>query len=331
MSPRVFVRLFQGPGGLKSKRFPVTATKTEIKQWKEETRVAARKQPTVRPAKGTLAEDIARYLKLVATMPTITDRTRDLEAWRRVLGMRPRAQLSRQDYQLQLQEWRLRGGTNGKPLAASTVNHRRTAMMHLYTVLDEKGAACPLREIPPFAEPPAEPRDIGIANVREIYEAMPPSKTRARIMVLAWTGIRGCSELGRMKPEHVDLVHRTCWVPTGKGGKPRQLTLNDEGVAAWEEFIYMKAWGPYSPDSLRRSFLRAVKKVNAAHRKQGRPELPDDIRPYDMRHTIATALRRGGADLADVQAHLGHSSPDMTQRYAHFDVAKLAEVMREVR
>lgn len=40
------------------------------------------------------------------------------------------------------------------------------------------------------------------------------------------------------------------------------------------------------------------------------------MRPYDLRHSIATALRRAGADLADVQAFLGHGSPRMTQRYA---------------
>jgi integrase len=330
-SKRQYVRLYQGPGGLKSKRFPVTATKTEIKQWKEDTRVAARKQPKVRAARGTLAEDVARYLKLVATMPSITDRTRDLQAWVAVLGMRPRSQLTRQDYQLQLQEWRLRGGRDGAPLAASTVNHRRTALMHLYSTVDGKGAPNPLRDIPPFPEPPPEPRDIGIENARAIIAAMPRSKTRARVKVLAWTGVRGRSEIGPMKPAHVNLTEARCWVPTGKGGKPRQLPLNADGIDAWQEFIDLKAWGFYSKDGLRHSFHRAVKKVNAARVTSGLPGLPPGIRPYDLRHTIATALRRAGADLADVQAHLGHSSPRMTQRYAPYDATKLTEALRRIR
>lgn len=327
---RAFVRVHPGPGGLKSKRYPATATITEMKQWRDEQRVTARKQPTRKAARGTLAADIAKYLTLVATMPTLADRTRDLESWRAVLGMRPRHDLTAQDYRLVLQEWRLHG-RQGKPLAASTVNHRRTALMHVYTLLDGKAAPNPLREIEPFPEPPPEPRDLGLSLAKQIIAAMPASKTRARVKVLAWTGIRGRSELGKMKPEHVDLKRRVCWVPTGKNGKPRQLELNTEGVQAWKEFIAFKAWGTYQKDSLRHSFLRGVAKVNTARAKL-KPAKPPlvGIRVYDLRHTIATALRRAGADLADIQHHLGHTSPRMTQRYAPFQSDKLRSALRRV-
>lgn len=322
---RAFVRVAPGKGGLKSQRFKRTATLTEMKQWQEATRVAYRAAPKAPLEHGTLAADAVRYLKLVATMPTIEDRTRDLQDWIRVLGLRARHALTQQDYQLQLQEWRLRGKA-GKPLAASTVNHRRTAMMHLYTILDGKAAPNPLREIPPFTEPPAEPRDISLKIARAIIAAMPPSKTRARVKVLAWTGMRGNSELGKMKPEYVNLAQRECWTPTGKKGKPRLVVLNTAGVQAWREFAAVKAWGHYQKDSLRNSFRRAVKKVNAARVKDGLPELPH-IRVYDLRHTIATAMRRAGADLADIQVHLGHTSPRMTQRYAPFQSAKLRKAI----
>lgn len=318
---RAFVRVHPGPGGLKSKRYPLTATLTEMKQWRESQRVQHREAPKAPVARGTLAADIQRYLKLVATMPSIADRTRDLEEWRRVLGMRPRHQLTREDFQLQLQAWRLHGKA-GRPLAASTVNHRRTALMHVYTTLDGKGAPNPLREIAPFPEPPAEPRDLGLATAKRLLQAMPATKTRARVKVLAWTGIRGNSELGKMKPEHVDLKAGVCWVPTGKKGRPRQLVLNRPGIAAWREFIKVQAWGPYSRASLRNSFLRAAKKLQLLDRRP---------RPYDLRHTIATALLKAGADLADVQAHLGHTSPRMTRRYAPYQPAKLRTALRKLR
>jgi site-specific recombinase XerD len=38
--------------------------------------------------------------------------------------------------------------------------------------------------------------------------------------------------------------------------------------------------------------------------------------PYRLRHSYATLLRRGGADIADIQELLGHKSPETTQRYA---------------
>jgi len=323
---RAFVRVHPGPGGLKSKRYLPTATLTEMKQWRESVRVKAREQPKPEPsARGTLGADIDHYLKLVATMPSIKDRRRDLQGWKDVLGMRPRPKITRDDYRLVLQEWKLTGN-HGKPLAASTVNHRRTAMMHLYTTLDRKAAPNPLREIKPFVEPPAEPRDIGIETARAILSALKVSKTRTRINVLAWTGLRGNSELGKMKPEYVDLAREQCWAPTGKKGKPRLIVLNADGVEAWREFAYMKAWGKYSKDSLRRSFQRAVAIVNVERGKRGLPPLRD-LRVYDLRHTIASAMRRAGADLADIQAHLGHTSPRMTQRYAPFQSDKLRKAI----
>lgn len=326
---RAWQRVRPGAGGLKSKRFPKTATLTEMKTWREDTRAKHRAEPAPPIARGTLAADIKKYLKLVATMPSLKDRTRDLAAWEAAYGMRPRAKLTRSDYQLVLQDWRLHGKHN-RPLAASSVNHRRTALMHLYTVLDGKAAPNPLREIRPFEEPPAEPRDLGLDTAREILHALRPSKSRARINVLSWTAMRGNSELGKMKPDYVNLERRECWAPTGKKGKPRLIVLNEEGVEAWREFIYMKAWGPFSKDSLRRVFHRGVAIVNVMRKKRGQAPLRGG-RLYDLRHTIATALRREGADLADIQVHLGHSSPRMTQRYAPFQSEKLRKTVEGLR
>jgi integrase len=328
---RVWQRVHPGPGGLKSKRFPMTATITDMKAWREAERVKHRAEPKpIAPTKGTLGADITHYLKLVATMPTLKDRTRDLQAWHDVLGMRPRAKLTRDDFRLVLQDWKLTGRAGSKPLAASTVNHRRTALMHLYRVLDGKGAPNPLREIPPFPEPPPEPRAVSLKDIRAILDAMPRSKTRARCKVLAWTGIRGSSELQHVRPEHVRLKDRRVWIRTGKKGKPRELVLNAAGVQAWREFIAVYAWGKYQKDSLRRSFRRAWKTINAARLNKHKDPLPP-LRVYDLRHSIATALMKAGADLADVQVHLGHTSPRMTRRYAPYDPLKLTAAIGRLR
>lgn len=328
---RAWIRLYPGKGGLRSKRYPPTATITAMKEWRADTRSDYRKDhPTAPPVdKATLAADVIAYLKLVPTMPTIVDRTRDLKAWVKVLGMRTRLELTTNDYRVVLQEWRLTGKRGGTPLSASSCNHRRTALLHLYHLLDGEEAPCPLRAIEPFAEPAVESRDAGLATVLAIIAAMRPSKTRARVKVLAWTGIRGNCEIGKMQREHVDLDARQCWVPTGKKGKPRVLTLNAHGVDAWQEFVLYQAWGKYSASSLRRSFMRGLAAVNETRERDGLAPFPH-IRPYDMRHTIATALRRAGADLADIQAHLGHSSPEMSQRYAPYESTKLRAALEQV-
>lgn len=336
---RAFVRVHAGPGGLRSKRFGLEATVTEMRAWREAERVAYRQQRGLAGpvSNGTLDADIVKYLQLVATMPSIKDRRRDLAAWSDVLGTKARAKITRDDVRLALQTWRLGDPERHvKPLSASTCNHRRTALMHLFRILDGRGAPNPVRDVAPFREPDPEPRAVPLAVVAAILDGMRPSKTRARLKVLAWTGLRGRSELEHVRPEHVNLAERRCWVRTGKKGKPRELVLNAKGVAAWREFIKMQAWGPYHKDSLRHAWERALAEENArrletAKKARRPPDLLPKIRVYDLRHSIATALITAGADLADVQAHLGHTSPRMTRRYAPYQPEKLARAMGRVR
>lgn len=135
-------------------------------------------------------------------------------------------------------------------------------------------------------------------------------------------------ELAKMKPEHVKLQADAgeCHVPTGKGGKRyRFVPLNAKGVAAWQAFAAAKAWGPYDKNLLRRSFQRACR-AEAKTR-----QLPlERVRVYDLRHSVATAYLKAGADLADVQDLLGHTTTRMTRRYAPQQRQKLVAAAKSL-
>lgn len=313
------------PGKFISKRYPKHASIRAMKAWREETRVKARQKLLPKPDAGTFAMDIQRYLTLVRAMPSYEDRKRDLAAWRELFGDHPRSELTSERIRAQLHRWRTDGPVYrydrknklvrvpGKGLSASACNHRRTALLHLFTLLDGKDAPNPVRVVPPFAEPTPQPRGRDLAAVLAAIATIKSAKQRARATVLLWTGIRGNSELAKMTPEHLRLEERCCYVPTGKGSqKLRLVPLNDQGIEAWKEFAAVKAWGPYDKGALLNAVKRAGKKVGLAN-----------LRVYDARHSIAAAYLKVGADLADVQELLGHTTPRMTRRYAPFQRAKL--------
>jgi site-specific recombinase XerD len=218
-------------------------------------------------------------------------------------------------------------------LSASACNHRRTALLHLFTILDGKSATNPVRAVEAFVEPPPEPRGRPIELISRIVARVPSPKSQARLKVLMWTGMRGNCELGKMTPDLVDLSQKICYVPTAKGGRQfRIIPLNDDGVAAWREFIAAKAWGEYDKEGLRSALTRAAKKEMKAAALEKR-EIPNvtKLRVYDLRHSVATELLKNGADLADVQEFLGHTTPRMTRRYAPFQRAKLAAAVERLK
>lgn len=330
---RVFVRVrrARGVSELLSKSFPSSTPLDELKAWRESQRVEARKAQGPTPVKGTFADDVQRYLRQVAAMPTLEWRTRDLAAWTLVFGNRRRQTIGTDEIRGQLHEWRTVGPitrfdprtktytTLHQPLSASACNHRRTALLHLWTVLDGKAAPNPVRDVPPFKEPHATPRGRDIASLSAAIDAIQAPLTRARARVLLWTGIRGNSELSKMTREHVDLDQRICYVPSAKGGKFRIVALNDSGVEAWREFIALNAWGTYDRSALRVSLHRACIRAGLGA-----------VRPYDLRHSISASYLVAGADLADIQQMLGHTTPRMTRRYAPFHAGKLLGAAEQV-
>lgn len=328
----VRVRTAHGKFRLLSKRFPKGAALKSITDWRHSKQIDARTNAPI-PEAGTLAADIARYLKQVAAMPTLKWRERDLDAWREKFGDVERSAITPAMIRATLHRWRTEGPVvrfeprhkvfklYKQPLSASACNHRRTALLHLYSILDGKDATNPVRAVKPFAEPPPQPRAQDLEFLDAAIGRMKNQTSRTLAQVLMWTGIRGNSELSKMGPAHVDLENAACHVPTGKGGKTlRVVPLTPKGIEAWRAFDALKLWGKKYDRAILRKSVKAGCRAEAKAR--GIP-VPPAVRTYDLRHSIATALLKAGADLADVQDMLGHTTTRMTRRYAPFQRAKL--------
>jgi integrase/recombinase XerD len=74
-----------------------------------------------------------------------------------------------------------------------------------------------------------------------------------------------------------------------------------------------------SADALRKLFEKTALRAG----------LDDDVTPHAMRHTYATELLEGGADLRSVQELLGHESLSTTQIYTHVSIDRLKKAMHQ--
>ncbi|WP_043536446.1 tyrosine recombinase XerC [Actinomyces polynesiensis] len=118
----------------------------------------------------------------------------------------------------------------------------------------------------------------------------------------------------------------------GKGDKERVVPFGDPAAWALREWLGRGRPALLTPSSGRALYLgarggrvdqRVVRGV--LHRLTARAGV-HDIAPHGMRHTAATHMLAGGADLRSVQELLGHSSLRTTQRYTHVDSARLSAV-----
>ncbi len=154
-------------------------------------------------------------------------------------------------------------------------------------------------------------------------------RDRAILEVLYATGMR-VSELCSLDLGDVDASRRTMRV-LGKGDKERTVPYGAPAAAAlqdWQDAREVVA----APDAGTALFLgarghrigpRAVRDI--VHRATARAGVPD-LGPHGLRHSAATHVLSGGADLRSVQELLGHSSLATTQRYTHVSAERLRAV-----
>ncbi|MCB1227295.1 MAG: tyrosine recombinase XerC [Verrucomicrobiales bacterium] len=139
------------------------------------------------------------------------------------------------------------------------------------------------------------------------------------------TGMR-LSELAGLDVEDVDAYSETVRV-LGKGRKERLCPVGPPAMAALQAYR-VKAGvheGPLFRSKLgRRITVRALADVVQKYwRASG---LPVRVTPHKFRHSFATHLLNGGADLRSVQTLLGHASLSTTQIYTHVSTQRMKEV-----
>ncbi len=161
-------------------------------------------------------------------------------------------------------------------------------------------------------------------------------RDRAMLELLYATGCRA-SELSHLALADVHLRQGYCRC-RGKGNKERLVPLGARAISAVEQYLAEERPGLAKPAgreppwlllSYRGRRLRRERIWELVKRYAARVGAPPDISPHTLRHSFATHLLAGGADLRQVQEMLGHASIATTQIYTHVDPARLKAVHRK--
>jgi integrase/recombinase XerC len=223
----------------------------------------------------------------------------------------------------------------------TTIARKLSALKSFFRYLELRGLA-PLNPVAEITTPKQEryiPTYLPIDDMFSLLKQ--PNKDKelglrdsAILELLYSSGLR-VGELVALDIEELALNSRLVKV-SGKGGKERLLPVGRKALAAIRDYIehtedrrkkagYSKHHGPlflnYRGGRLStRGVNRLVKRYS---RKCG---IMMEISPHSLRHTFATHLLDGGADLRSIQELLGHVSLSATQKYTHVSIDKLVEV-----
>ena len=148
------------------------------------------------------------------------------------------------------------------------------------------------------------------------------------------TGIR-VSELCGLDPVHLDRGRRTVRV-RGKGDKERTVPVGVPALAAVDRWLATGRPALATAASGSALFLgvrggrldpRTARRI--VHERLREAGATRDTGPHGIRHSTATHLLEGGADLRSVQEILGHSSPATTQIYTHVSIERIKSSYRQ--
>src|SRR3989344_2986980 len=162
-------------------------------------------------------------------------------------------------------------------------------------------------------------------------------RDKAILEVLFSTGLR-VSELVKLNRDQINLDRKEFGV-IGKGRRPRVVFLSDTAVEWLKKylekrddtlkplFIRYSGKKPTQSEESRRLTARSVQRLVEKYVKKAR--LPVKITPHGLRHSFATDLLGGGADLRAIQELLGHKNVSTTQIYTHITNPQLREIHKK--
>jgi integrase/recombinase XerC len=222
-----------------------------------------------------------------------------------------------------------------KGLNKTTVSRRLASIRSFFKFLCREGyiKLNPAKLVANPKIPKLLPRFLSVDDAFSLVEkpegiGFVPVRDRAILELLYSSGIR-VSELSGLNLDDLNIKGNLIKV-RGKGRKERIVPVGSKAIDAIKSYmiermllkskdraLFLNRMGTRLTD---RGVRRIVVKYARALTISGQ------IGPHTLRHTFATHLLQGGADLRVIQELLGHSSLSTTQKYTHLDITHLMDI-----
>ena len=196
---------------------------------------------------------------------------------------------------------------------------------------------CELLEAPRFGR--TLPDILSVEDIDSMIAALDPGKdetprTHAIIETLYGSGLR-VSELVELRMSRVNLDEGYVII-TGKGNKQRLVPLSPESIRLIREYLPIRERLKIKPDSSdilflnrRGGMMTRVMVFYVIRDSAAAAGIIKRVSPHTLRHSFATHLLEGGANLRAIQEMLGHESISTTEIYIHLDRSRLRSELME--
>lgn len=232
---------------------------------------------------------------------------------------------------------RYAAGLSTAGAAPATVARKLAAIRGLYGFLvrTERAGSNPAELVSSPKRAEKLPKVLSTAEMRLLLERIPaatPLELRDRAMLeLAYScGLR-CEEIVNLDEDSVDFEAEQVRV-LGKGSKERILPIGEPAQRALERYLQKGRRALATEPRERALFLsKSGRRLSNSDitRRLGlwtrEAALAGGVSPHSLRHSFATHLLEGGADLRTIQELLGHASISTTQVYTRVDAARLRD------
>jgi site-specific recombinase XerD len=153
-------------------------------------------------------------------------------------------------------------------------------------------------------------------EVKKLFSVIKNSKHKLMTQLMYSAGLR-VSELINLKINDIDLDKNYGWVHGGKGGKDRLFIVAESLKSELKKFINLKKRDEwlFTSQRERKYNIRSLQQIVKRARKEAGFE--KRVSCHTLRHSFATHLIEDGYSVSEVQALLGHKSPETTFIYLH--------------